>query len=491
VGNSIGWAGRLVVSGDGKNLISHAGAGVLRLLADQTGLTGAFSVALARRGFTPGHDRGRVFTDLATSIADGSTTISGIDVLGQSAELYGQVASVPTAWRCLNEIGDAQITALAKATARTRRHVWNLVQARHGALPPVKLADRQVAGITCVRIDATVCPVHSDKEGAAANFKGFGLHPLLSYCDNTRESLVQMMRPGTAGSNTATDHIKIVDASVTAIPARHRRKMMVTVDGAGTSHDLINHLHALAGKPGRQLWYWVGWDTGTREKTAIGRVPDDAWEVALDPVGKPRTGPGEGGRQEDKAQVVELTWLLRDIDGKGTNALQGWPADLRVFCRRERPHPGAQLSLLEETDGWRYQLWCTNMPRLRPSHPLAWLSKPAYNDVCYRSHARVEDRIRTGKDTGIAKFPSHSYKVNTAWLAAAGTATNLLAWLALLALDGDLAKAEPATIRYRLLHTAARLTRGARNHYLKIDETWPWTGDLVTAFHRIQALPGP
>jgi hypothetical protein len=481
-----------VVSGNGKNLVSHAGAGAVRLLADQTGLTGAFSVALARKGFAPGHDRGRVFTDLATSIADGATTIGGIDVLAQSAELYDRVASVPTAWRCLNEIGDRQINALAVAMARTRRHVWKLIADRHGGLPAVRVADREVVGMTCVRIDATVCPVHSDKEGAAANFKGFGLHPLMSYCDNTGESLVQMMRPGTAGSNTAADHVRIVDASLAALPPKSRRMMMVTVDGAGTSHDLIDHLHALASRPGHRLWYWVGWDTGAREKKAIGRVPEDVWQVAIDAAGEPRTGPAPDGLEEDKAQVVELTGLLRNTDGKGTDALKDWPENLRIYCRRERPHPGAQLSLLEETDGWRYQLWCTNMPTLPPAHTLSWLARPVYSDACYRVHARVEDRIRTGKDTGLSKFPSQSYAINTAWLAAAGTATNLLAWLALLALDGDLAKAEPKTIRYRLLHTAARLTRGQHNHYLKIDETWPWVTDLVTAFHRIQALPaGP
>lgn len=349
--------------------------------------------------------------------------------------------------------------------------------------------------MVCVRIDATVVQAHSDKQGAAANFKGFGHHPLLAYCDNTRESLAQLMRPGTAGSNTATDHLQIVNASIAAIPPKHRRKLMVTVDGAGASHDLIDHLHHLASRRGHRLWYWVGWENGKREKTAIGLVPEHAWQIAIDSAGEPRTGPatadGPGGENVDKACVVELTGLLRDIDGKGTDTLKGWPGDLRVYCRRERPHPGAQLSLLEEADGWRYQIWCTNMPGLHPSSKHAWLAKPAYSDACYRVHARVEDRIRTGKDTGINHMPSQSYAINTAWLAASATAANLLAWLALLALDGDLAKAEPK-IRYRLLHTAARLTPGQRHHYLKIDETWPWVADLVTAFHRIQALPaGP
>lgn len=494
----IGWAAGLVVSGDGKNLVSHAGAAALRLLADRCGLTGALSSALARRGFDPVHDRGRVLADLAVVIADGATTFSGFDVLGESAELYGPIASVPTAWRALAEIGEQQLARIARATAKTRRHVWKLIEDRHGGLPVVRIADRQLTGVTCIRIDATMTPAHSDKEGAAANFKGFGHHPLLAYCDNTAEPLYGLMRPGSAGSNTASDHLEVLEGAVGQLPARQRRRMLITVDGAGASHDLIDRLGALGQRPGRQVWYSVGWEAAERERTAIGRVPEHAWQIAIDGMGRPRIRAEHGdndGEEIEAAHVVELTALLRDIDGRGapdSNALAGWPESMRIYCRRERPHPGAQLSLFEHADGWRYQLWCTNVPDLPAGHHAAWLTRPAYADACHRVHARVEDRIRTGKDTGIGHFPSQSYAINTAWLAASLLAAMLLAWFALLALDGRLVKAEPKTIRYRLLHVAARLTRGGRRHYLRIDETWPWTGDLVKAFGRIQALPaGP
>ena len=91
-----------------------------------------------------------------------------------------------------------------------------------------------------------------------------------------------------------------------------------------------------------------------------------------------------------------------------------------------------------------------------------WRGQLAYIDAAHRVHARVEDAIRTGKDCGIGKFPSHDFAVNSAWLTASLTAATLLAWLKLLALDGDLAKAEPKTLRYRILHAAARLTRSSR-----------------------------
>ena len=122
---------------------------------------------------------------------------------------------------------------------------------------------------------------------------------------------------------------------------------------------------------------------------------------------------------------------------------------MRVFARRERPHPGAQLTLFEAGDGWRYSLWATN----RPADTKGWLGQAAYIDVAHRVQARVEDTIRTGKDAP-GHFPSFDFGINTAWLTAAMTGQILLAWLKLLALDGDLAKAEPKTLRYRVLHSA-------------------------------------
>ncbi len=158
---------------------------------------------------------------------------------------------------------------------------------------------------------------------------------------------------------------------------------------------------------------------------------------------------------------------------------------MRIFARRERPHPGARLSLFEHEDGYRYQLWVTNLPATTKG----WRGKTAYIDAGHRVHARVEDCIRTGKDTGIGRFPSHGYAFNQAWLTAAMIAQILLAWLKLLAMDGDLAKAEPKTLRYRVLNAAARLVRGGRRRRWKFAANWPWTEAITRAWQRICALP--
>jgi Transposase DDE domain group 1 len=490
-----GWSRGLEVTGGGQGVVSHAGLALLRHLADKTGLAGGLSRALATPRILV-HDRGRVLADLACAIADGARVISDFRVMADQRELFGLVASVPTVWRTLQEIARAGSVAdrrIIAAVNMARRHAWTQAAARHGALPGVRLADKTLDGVTCIRLDATVTVAHSDKELAEANFKGYGHHPLLAECDNTGEPLAWMLRRGSAGSNTAADHVALVDAAISALPPGFRRKLMITCDGAGASHDLVAHLDKLGTRRGHELTYSVGWALGEREKAALRLAPDEAWQVAIDGRGEVRERRADGACADrscghgrcwiEEAHVTELTGLLRE--GPRGDQLRAWPAAMRVFARRERPHPGAQLTLFEAEDGWRYSLWVTN----RDADTRGWLGQTAYVDAAHRVHARVEDVIRTGKDCGLGHFPSHDFKINAAWLTASMTAQIQLAWLKLLALDGDLAKAEPKTLRYRVLHAAARLVRGGRRRCLKIQATWPWADAITTAWQRINALP--
>ena len=239
-----------------------------------------------------------------------------------------------------------------------------------------------------------------------------------------------MLRKGSAGSNTAADHITVTDAAIAALPPAFRRNLMVTVDGAGFSHKFLEHLDTLAARRGYTLIYSCGWELGEREKAALRLVPEGAWEIALDHRGEVRerradgacadTGCGHRACWIEEAHVTELTGLLRT--GPSGDQLSGWPATMRLFARRERPHPGAKLSLFEHEDGYRYQLWVTNLPETTKG----WRGKNACIDAAHRVHARVEDAIRTGKDAGIGRFPSHEFEINQAWMTAAMTAQILL-----------------------------------------------------------------
>ncbi|HQK32723.1 MAG TPA: transposase, partial [Phycicoccus sp.] len=202
---------------------------------------------------------------------------------------------------------------------------------------------------------------------------------------NTQEFLAAVLRPGSAGSNTAADHITVLTEAINQVPVAHRRKMLVRADGAGASHDLVDWLTGLNtapkhGRRGRAVEYSVGFAVTQSVRDAITLVPKDTWSVALDADGDVR----------EHADVVEITGLLP------ATIRQAWPADMRVIIRREHPHPGAQLSLFEAENGWRYQAFATNTQH----------GQVSFLEARHRAHARVEDRIRVAKDTGLGRFPS-------------------------------------------------------------------------------------
>ena len=441
-------------------MVAHAGSAGLRLLADRTGLTGEISKALTRRSFSPRHDRGRVLVDVAVMLADGGEAIADIDVLRHQSPLLGAVASAPTVWRTLAELTPTRLAGIEKARARVRRYVWSALP---GGLPVSKVADTDLGEVVVLDVDATIVVAHSEKESAAPTFKGsFGFHPIGVWCDNTTELLAAALRPGNAGANTAADHIAVLTAAINQIPRAHRQQLLIRADGAGCSHALLNWLSDLNEVRRRRVDYSIGYPITEQVRTAITWVPEKVWTPAVDAEGGVRAG----------GDVAELTGLLE---------LSGWPAGMRVIVRRERPHPGAQLSIFEERDGWRYQALVTNTP----AGQLALL------EARHRAHARVEDRIRAAKDSGLGRFPSREFSINQAWLVATAIAADLIAWLRLLALTGHLATAEPKALRYRLLHVPARLTHNARRRHLRIPATWPWANDIVAVFARIAAIPQP
>ena len=197
-------------------------------------------------------------------------------------------------------------------------------------------------------------------------------------------------------------------------------------------------------------------------RTAIGACVD--WIPAIDADRDLRDG----------AEIAELTHLID---------LSAYPAGTRMIVRRERPHPGAQLTLFDTIEGLRHQAFITDSPRPTCSVQLL--------ELRHRGHARVEDRIRTGKDSGFGRFPSRLFAINAAWLQLALVGIDLLAWTRTLLLDGEHALAEPKKLRYRLLHVAARLVRTARRTILRIAQAWPWATELANAYTRFAAPPRP
>jgi hypothetical protein len=282
-----------------------------------------------------------VLADVAVMFADGGEAIGDIDVLRHHSGGLGPVASPATVWRVLDEVTPGRLRKIQTAWARTRRHVWALLG---DGVPASRVAGTDLGEAIVLDVDATIVIAHSEKQKAAPTFKrSFGFHPLGVWCDNTSEFLAAKLRPGNAGSNTAADHIEVLADAIAQIPAPQRKQLLIRCDGAGASHALLDWLSDQGKLRGRRLDYSVGFAVNGAVRDAISLLPEHAWTPASDADGEVR----------DAGDVAELTGLLE---------LTGWPGGMRLIARRERPHPGAQLSLFEETDGWRYQGFVTNTP---------------------------------------------------------------------------------------------------------------------------------
>jgi len=470
------WDHGLKVTGEGEGLIGHAGAVLLRKLADRAGLTAALGSALARKGKFPLVDRGMALVSMAVAIALGATSMTDITLLAHHGPVLGPEPSDTTVRRTLELADPRTLDKIARARAAVRAHIWALIAARPAGFPWLTIAGKLLAGWLVIDLDATLITARSDKEGAAPTFKmGYGFHPLGAWCANTAESLAMLLRPGNAGSNTFADHAAVLTAAIRQIPARMRSRLLVRVDGAGASHELISHLLSLCTRR-RAVLFTSGWAITSADEQAIRLLPATAWQAAVDQ---------DGVVQHDK-HVAEITHLL--------SRAAGWPAGLRWIVRRTRPsrRQARNLTAFERATGWRYSIIVTNIPDtgikdVPGSHHAQFI------DVLHRQHAVVEDGVRTAKSMGLRNLPSKTWAVNCGWVLAANLAADLAAWCRLLGLYDcdDLKDAEPDTLRYRLLSLPARLVRHARARVLKISRTWPWKEAFLTCWQRLCALPAP
>ena len=466
---------KVTVSADGRGVCSHVGSRLLADVAAAVGVGEAFDAAVGGgRKRRSAHAPGRVLADLAVMLADGGVAIGDLAVLRDQQDLFGPVASTATAWRVLDSVGESLLDRVKLARTVARERAWLLRGEAGRSIPAVRCAGTVVPGLV-IDLDATLVTCHSEKQGCAATFKhGYGYHPLLAWLDNTGEALAGMLRPGNANANTAADHITLTDEALAQIPDEHRRgtPILIRADGAGATKAWLVHLRSLREQRSLEIEFSVGFTLTNQLKDAIGLLPETAWTVAVDTAGEPRPADESG---LPVAQVAELTGLLPGL------VAAGWPDRTRVLVRRERPHPGAQLSVFEAHDGWRYQCLATDTP----------VGQLAFLEVRHRAHARVEDNIRTAKQTGLGRFPSREFAINAVWLQLALTAADLIAWTQTILLDGALAKVEPKLLRYRLLHTAARIVRRGRRTFVKIAASWPWAEDLAAAFTRLAGIRQP
>lgn len=455
-----GFYPRLVVDARGGSAVSQAGGVLLTGAVRAAGLDVALGQALAPwRPRLARHDPAKVLLDLALTLALGGDTCSDLAVVRAEPGVFGPVASDPTASRTIARLAEdveAVLAAINTARATARARIW----AAAGANAPDHARD--AAHPLVIDLDATLVTAHSEKQNAAPTFKrGFGFHPLCAFVDHgpdgTGEPLAILLRAGNAGSNTAADHLTVISQALAQIPGTTRGKsVLVRIDGAGGSHKVIEALTR------RRLAYSVGFTLPDNTPDLLKLIPEEVWVPALDAHDEIRDG----------AWVAELTDLMD---------LTGWPPGMRVIVRKERPHPGAQLRF-EDVDGMRITAFVTNTSR----------GQLADLELRHRRRARCEDRIRIAKDTGLANLPLKSFAANRIWCAVVALATEITAWMGMLALHGhDARRWEPKALRFRLFTIPATLARTGRRVRLHLATRSPFSSLALAGLQRLEALaPG-
>ncbi len=442
--------------------IGQAGGVLLTETARAAGLDRALSAGLGpwRRPFAV-HDPGKVIMDLAIMLALGGDALSDVATLRAEPGVYGPVASDPTVSRTIAMLAadaDRVLRAIDTARHEARATAW----ARAGAHAPDAAASP--GDPVVIDLDATLLTAHSEKEHARPTWKkGFGFHPLCAFVDHgpagTGEMVAIRLRPGNAGSNTATDHIAVTKAALAQLPGANSRPgkgVLVRADSAGGTHEFVDWLTK------RRLSYSVGFTLPHETPDLYRLIPEEFWEPALDADGQARDG----------AAVAEFTGILD---------LQSWPKDMRVIVRRERPHPGAQLRF-GDVDGYRLTAFATNTRR----------GQLQTLELRHRRRARCEDRIRQAKDTGLRNLPLHGFDQNRIWCAIVALAGDLTAWAGLLAHPQHEARRwEPKRLRYRLLAIPATLARHGRRTTLHLSNRARWAHIMHTAISTLRALPAP
>jgi Transposase DDE domain group 1 len=278
----------------------------------------------------------------------------------------------------LSSMDSQALDRLRMARAAAREMSWAQIIESRGALPGSTAAGQPIPGLV-LDLDASIVICHSEKENTTHTWKkSFGYPPLFCFLDGTREALAGLLREGRAGSNTTADHIAVLDAALTQIPDAHRHgsPILVRSDSAGCTQGLLAHIRGLR-RQGMDARFSVGVAITDPIRQAITQA--SGWVAALDTEGQPRDG----------AEICEITGLV---------PAEGYPHGTRFLVRRERPHPGAQLTLFDTIEGLRHQVLATDTPVGHGSIQ--------YLEARHRAHARVEDRIRTGKDSGFGRFPS-------------------------------------------------------------------------------------
>src|SRR5436305_234879 len=184
------------------------------------------------------------------------------------------------------------------------------------------------AGTALLRELATETGLAGAVSGALLDtYRGLPLHmPGQAFAD-LGEALAGLLRAGSAGSNTAADHVQLLGMALAALPAHARPRpgdpasprVLARSDSAGATHAFAAACRT------RGVEFSFGFPVDQRVQNAVGLIPPECWHPAIE----------DGDELREGAWVAEATGMID---------LSAWPEGSRLVLRKERPHPGAQLT---------------------------------------------------------------------------------------------------------------------------------------------------
>lgn len=480
-------------------LCSNAGLVLLASAADRSGVADAIDVELGGLQ-NPNliHTTGHTMTSLALALALGGDDASDIDLLNPLAAtgLIDQIPSDSTVHRRHKELAEydnpdddcgadgnddgADDVAVGAGTTAVLAGMKTARQAAWAACGPKNPARRaSLNNPLVIDMDATEVQSHSDKEEARPTWKKhFGFHPLAAIIDHgtglTGEPTAVLLRPGNAGSNTAIDHITVLDQTMAALPDHADgqdwgKRVLVRTDAAGGSKKFLRHLDQQG----------FAYSVGLATSWLIADIASTLTEVTKQGVARP-----DGTVSDiDDAYVADITDKVRALGHNATGIkVADYPADMRFIIRVEHAASGAQLRTVD-LDGRRIQMFVTN----QKGHAQRL-------DERHRARGRCEQRIRDLKDCGLGKLPHTAFAMNQAWGHAAVLAMNLISWSGMIAAADPRATHhrsrwwvwEPKTLRARMLSIAGIVVAHARQLSIRFDGGAPHRDLLEHGLSRIR-----
>ena len=276
-------------------------------------------------------------------------------------------------------------------------------------------------------------------------------------------------------SSTTGDHIEVLTEALASIPQNFRPRpgdpdspsVLIRSDSAGATYGFAKFCREVG------VGFSFGFAVREPVRDALGLLADAAWLACLDGIDVWYPTINADGTIRDGAWVAEATDLLD---------LSEWPAGSRVILRKERPHPGAQLTFRTSTVIGSPPSSPTPRPGWCPASWPDWTCGTASTPGSRTGSGR---RRRPGCGTSRATTTRPTARGSEIVM----TAMDLVAWSKLLGFadEPDLARCEIATFRYRVLHVAARISHSARQTRLRIDQTWRWAEQITRAWHQIRA----